>query len=197
MTATSEIIFAPRMDQPADGRCPVSPPGVIGAAIIKAARRSARLTRRRLARAAAVSPATVHKWENGSLPLYRVSYRELRHLAGALGSEGAIVGADIADLMIAAQCDLLITGMLDAFEDYAEVPPIEEPGQPGELARELIRWALAGIVPDRFRGLSAWGSLLAPADAVILASLARDLCAGTGGPELVAFGTVLVALTER
>jgi len=61
----------------------VSPPRVIGAAVIKAARRTAYMTRRRLARAAAVSPATVRMWENGSCPLYCVGYRQLRQLADA------------------------------------------------------------------------------------------------------------------
>jgi len=50
-------------DQPA----PISPPGVIGGAVIAAARRSAALSRRRLARRLAVTPATVRAWETGAL----------------------------------------------------------------------------------------------------------------------------------
>ena len=195
MTATLEVSFAVRVDRAADGIGPVSPPGVIGAAIIKTARRSARLTRRRLARAAAVSPATVREWENGTLPLYSVGYRELRHLAETLASAGASVGANVADLTAAAQCDLLITGMLHGFEDYAEVPPVEEPGHRGDLARELLRWALAGILPDRFGGLANPGPLLAPADTTALTSLARDLRAA--GPELASFGATLLTLAEH
>jgi transcriptional regulator with XRE-family HTH domain len=170
---------------------------VIGAAVIKAARRSARLTRRRLARAAAVSPATVRKWENGTLPLYCVGYRDLRQLAETLASEGAIVGADIAELTAAGQCDLLITGMLHGFEDYAEVPPIEEPGQRGDRAREFVRWALAGIVPDRFLGLADRRPLMAPADVAAIRSVAYNLHAGTAGHELAAFGVTLLTLAER
>jgi transcriptional regulator with XRE-family HTH domain len=170
---------------------------VIGAAVIKAARRSARLTRRRLARAARVSPATVHEWENGTLPLYCVGYRDLRQLAETLASAGAIVGTDIAELTAAGQCDLLLTGMLHGFEDYAEVPPIEEPGPRGDRAREFIRWALTGIVPDRLLALAGQRPLMAPADAAAIRSVAYDLHAGTAGPELAAFGATLLTLGER
>jgi transcriptional regulator with XRE-family HTH domain len=197
MTATAELFLHPAVDGRADGIRPVTPPGVIGAAVIKAARRSARLTRRRLTRAGQVSPATVHQWENGTLPLYCVGYRDLRQLAETLASAGAIVGTDVAELMTAGQCDLLLTGMLHGFEDYAEVPPIEEPDPRGDRAREFIRWALAGIVPDRFLGLAGRRPLLAPADAAAIRSVAYDLHTGTPDPELATFGATLLALAER
>ena len=71
---------------------PVSPPGVIGGAVIKAARRSAGLSRRRLARMLTISPGTVRGWENGTYPLFSVSYDQLRHLASALDEADAKVG---------------------------------------------------------------------------------------------------------
>jgi len=40
----------------------------------------------------------------------------------------------------AADCDLLVTAMLCEFEDYAEVPPIDEDTPDGAAARELLRW---------------------------------------------------------
>jgi transcriptional regulator with XRE-family HTH domain len=197
MTATAELFLPPIANGAADCKRPVTPPGVIGAAVIKAARRSARLTHRRLARAARVTPATVHQWESGTLPLYCVGYRDLRQLAETLASAGAIVGTDVAELMAAGQCDLLLTGMLNGFEDYAEVPPIEEPGPRGDLAREFVRWALTGIVPNRFLGFTARRPLLAPADAAAIRSVAYDLHAGTDGPELATFGATILALAER
>jgi hypothetical protein len=99
--------------------------------------------------------------------------------------------------MAAGQCDLLLTGMLNGFEDYAEVPPIEEPGPRGDRAREFVRWALAGIVPDRFLGLAGRRPLLAPADAAAIRSVAHDLHAGTAEPELAAFGATLLTLAGR
>src|ERR1022692_848652 len=64
--------------------CPqASAPGVIGGAIIKAARRSARLSRRRLAGLLTISPATIRLWENGSCPLFTVTYGQLCQLASA------------------------------------------------------------------------------------------------------------------
>lgn len=197
MTAAMEVLHPQCRSRAAAGPRPAFLPGAIGAVVIRAARRGARLTRRRLARAAAVSPATVRDLEDGTLPLYSVGYRHLRLLADALASGHTPAGAGIADLTVAAQCDLLITGMLHGCEDYAEVPPIEEPGPRGDRAREFLRWALAGTVPDRFRGLPGRGPLLAPADAAALTSLARDLRAGTAGPELASFGATLLTLAEH
>jgi len=197
MTAALKLIGRPPAARAVPDVLPAPRPGVIGAAVIKAARRSAPMTRRRLARAAGVSPATVRAWENGTCPLYCVVYQQLRQLADALAAGGAYTGADIVELALASQCDLLIAGMLGGFEDYAEVPPIEEPGQHGDLARELLRWALTGIVPDRFRSFLDRGPLLAPADAAAIIGLARHLSAGMAGPELAVFGAALLALAER
>ncbi len=99
--------------------------------------------------------------------------------------------------MAAGQCDLLLTGMLHGFEDYAEVPPIEETGPRGDRAREFIRWALTGIVPDRFLSPTGRRPLLGPTDAAAIRNVAHDLHAGTAGPELAAFGAALLALAER
>jgi transcriptional regulator with XRE-family HTH domain len=175
MTAAMELIRPPLGAGTVPDTPPALRPGVIGAAVIRAARRSAPMSRRRLAQAAAVSPATVRGWENGTCPLYCVGYQQLRQLAGALGDEGARTEANIAELALASQCDLLIAGMLSGFEDYSEVPPIEEPGRRGDLARDFLRWALAGTIPDRFPSVADRGPLLAPADAAAITFLARDL----------------------
>ena len=197
MTAALDLIRSPLAAGAVPDVLPVSRPGLIGATFLKAARRSARMTRRRLARAAGVSLATVRAWENGTCPLYCVGYQQLRQLADAFAAGGAHTAADIVDLALVSQCDLLIAGMLGGFEDYAEVPPIEEPGQHGDLAREFLRWALTGIVPDRFPSLADRGPLLAPAEVTAIIGLARHLSAGTAGPELAVFGAALLALAER
>jgi transcriptional regulator with XRE-family HTH domain len=197
MTAALELIHPPRAVGAVPRVLPLPQPGVIGAAALKAARRSARMTRRRLARVAGVSLATVRAWENGTCPLYCVDYQQLRQLADVFAARGTCVGVDVAELALVSQCDLLIAGMLDGFEDYAEVPPIEEPGQRGDLAREFVRWALGGIIPDRLLGVADRGPLLTPADAAAITSLARDLQAGVAGPELATFGAALLTLGER
>src|SRR5579871_1789718 len=79
---------------------PVSPPGVIGAAVVRAARRSARLSRISLARRLNVSTATVRGWESGILPLFSVPYGQLQQLAQALQRAGAQVGAELGDLLL-------------------------------------------------------------------------------------------------
>jgi transcriptional regulator with XRE-family HTH domain len=197
MTAALELIHPPPAVGAVPRVLPLLRPGVIGAAALKAARRSARMTRRRLARVAGVSRATVRAWENGTCPLYCVDYQQLRQLADVLAVRGTCVGVDVAELVLVSQCDLLIAGMLEGFEDYAEVPPIEEPGQRGDLACGFVRWALAGIIPDRLRGVADRGPLLAPADAAAITFAARDLQAGVAGPELAAFGAALLTLGER
>ena len=101
----------------------LSPPGVIGGAVIRAARRSARISRRRLARMLAVSHRTIRRWENGTCPLFSVRYHDLCRVAAAFDQAGAKTRCDTAELVLASLCDLLLTGMLQGFEDYAEVPP--------------------------------------------------------------------------
>jgi transcriptional regulator with XRE-family HTH domain len=174
---------------------PVSPPGLIGGAVTKAARRSAGLTRRRLARMLTASLSSVRDWENGACPLFCVSYDRLCHLAATLDEAGATVGREAGELVLVSQCDLLVTGMLRGFEDYAEVPPVDEDGAEGDAARDLLRWALTGVPPERYRPWVPAGPLLARQDLIAFAALARDLNAGSHGDRLADYGAALTALT--
>ena len=176
---------------------PASPPGVIGAAIVQAARRSAHLTRLRLARQLNVSVATVRYWESGTIPLFTLPYGQLQQLAQALDRAGAQVGMKLSDLLLASRCDLLLTGMLHGFEDYAEVPPIEENSAEAAGARSLLRWALAGQVPDRYRQHASSRRLLDKKHIDLIAAIARDLQAESHGADLADFGGALVALASH
>jgi DNA-binding XRE family transcriptional regulator len=169
-----------------------SRPGVIGSAVITAARRSAGISRRQLARNMAVSQATARAWESGTLPLYCVSYHQLRELARQLAAAPA--GPPLRDLLAAAQCDLLITGMLRGSEDYAEVPPIDDPAA-GEPARGLLRWALTGDAPEPYRWHVRPRRLLSGRAAGQLTAVARDLRAGQHD-GLASFGAALLALAD-
>jgi transcriptional regulator with XRE-family HTH domain len=171
-----------------------SPAGVIGGAVIAAARRSAGLSRRALARRLAVTPATVRAWETGALPLYCVSYDQLRELAYQLSESGALASPALDDLLLASQCDLLVAGMLNGFEDYGEVPPVDDESA-GEPARGLLRWALTGDVPEQYRRHAQAGRLLARADIDRFRALARDLATGTQGPELSEYGVALESVS--
>jgi len=173
-----------------------SPPGAIGGAVIRAARRSARMTSCQLACTVAVSPGTVHAWEAGSIALFCVSYRHLSQLASAFDRAGARIGRDVGDLVLASQCDLLLTGMLQGFEDYAEVPPIEDETE-GVACRSLLRWALTGIVPEPYRPYSEPGRLLASHDLEAIKAVACGLQAGNHDNELASYGTALLALTDQ
>jgi len=170
-----------------------SAPGVIGGAVIKAARRSAGLSRRNLASAMAVDLATVRDWESGVRPLFCVSYHELCQLAQVLERAGARVGHKVDELVLASQCDLLITGMLRGFEDYAEVPNVNE-DVAGDAARSLLRWALIGQVPERYRPYAQMGRLVTERDASLFDNVARDLQEGSHGDDIARYGTALIAL---
>jgi transcriptional regulator with XRE-family HTH domain len=173
---------------------PASPPGAIGGALIKAKRRSAGLSRHQLAREMTVSPATVRSWENGTFPLFCMSYDQLRRLAAALDRGHAPASSDLDELLLASHCDLLVTGMIRGFEDYAEVPPIDEPTPEGEHTRDLLRWALTGIVPDEYRAHTAASPLLARQDVIALAAIARDLKSGSHGSQLNSYGAAFGSL---
>jgi len=174
---------------------PASRPGAIGGAVVQAARRSTGLTRRALARLLAVSPATVRGWENGITPLFTVSYARLRELAEALTQAGAQAGRVLGDLVLASQCDLLVSGMLHSFEDYAEVPPVEEDTAEGEAVRGLLRWALIGMVPERYRAHARPGPLLDEPSVIQFTGVARTLQAGSQADHLASYGAALLALT--
>ena len=176
---------------------PVSAPGVIGGAVIKAARRSADLSRRDLARMLAVSPLTIRTWEDGTRPLFGVRYDQLCQIAAALQKAGARVGQEIGELVLASQCDLLIAGILHGFEDYAEVPPVDEQGTEGEAARGLLRWALTGLVPDPYRAYATMGPLLTRPDVTLFAVAAQNLQASSRGGALTTYGATLLALAAR
>jgi hypothetical protein len=135
--------------------------------------------------------------ENGTIPLFSVPYGQIQRLATALNHAGAQVGHEPGELLLASQCDLLITGILHGFEDYAEVPPIEERGAEAERARELIRWALAGPALARYHRYASPRPLLDKGDVDLFVAAARDLRAGSRGPDLVGYGGALVALAEH
>jgi transcriptional regulator with XRE-family HTH domain len=173
---------------------PVSAPGVIGGAIIQAARKSAGMSRRRLAKMLTVNPDTLRSWEDGTCALFCVPYADLRRLAATLDQAGAKVRCDVAELVLASQCDLLVTGILQGSEDYAEVPPIDEDSTEGEAARDLLRWALVGVVPERFRRFAPARPLLASEDLIAFTVLAQRLSASPHGDQLARYGRALAAL---
>jgi hypothetical protein len=123
--------IAARTDGGASRRT-LPPPGVIGGAVICCARRSVRIARHQFARAIGMDHATIRDVELGEIPLFCVPYDLLRQIAGALGMPGSALSGGVGELVTAAD-----------FEDYAEVPPIDQGTPDGAVARELLGWALA------------------------------------------------------
>ncbi len=193
MAALTRLPYRARV-QPGKDFLPASPPGVIGGAVVQAARKSARISRRKLARMLAVSPDAVRGWEDGTCPLFCVPYDGLFRLAAALDQAGAKTRCDVAELALASQCDLLVTGMMHGTEDYAEVPPVDDDSAEGEAARNLLRWALAGVLPGGYRPFATARPLLAAEDLAAFTAVARTLSAGSHGDQLASYGRVLAAL---
>ena len=121
-------------------------------------------------------------------------YNQIHQLSEALNRSGARAGHELGELLLASRCDLLLTGMLHGFEDYAEVPPIDEDSTDAEAARDLLRWALAGPVPNRYHQYAPSGPLLNKADVGLFIAAAGDLQTGSHGHDLVRYGSALVAL---
>jgi transcriptional regulator with XRE-family HTH domain len=168
-------------------------PGVIGSAVVAAARCSAGLTRSGLARSLGFRPATVRGWENGEVPLYGVPYTELRRLAQALGRTDAPPGAVLNYLLKAAQWDLLVSEMLAGLADYAELPPIGSDTAQGVVTRDLLAWGFHGIVPDCYREFARPGFLYGACDRLRIAGMLDELRLSTNS-ELAEYSTVLLAL---
>jgi len=173
----------------------VSQSGAIGGAVLHAARRSTRLSRSELARTLGVGLTTIYAWEAGSMPLYSVPYGVLLDLSQALTSARA-QGTGLAELLLASQCDLLIAATLDGTEDYAEVAPLDSDTD-GQSARDLLRWALTGTVPEPYCPYAPPHPLLTRRDAARFLTVAEGLARGEQGKALVAFGAALLALADR
>lgn len=171
-----------------------TPPGTIGGALVRAARCRIRLSQRGLAQRVAVTKVTVAHWEAGSTPLYCTNFGQLRQLAAALNPAGGDERQLLHELLLASQCDLLLTGMLHGFEDYAEVPPIDEDTADGESVRGLLRWALTGAVPPQYEKHAPAGRLLTQCDVTRIRALAVQ--AGAQCPDLKVFGCTLARLTK-
>jgi transcriptional regulator with XRE-family HTH domain len=171
---------------------PVSPPGVIAGAILRAARLSANLARGRLARKLRVRRTTVRGWECGTIPLFGAPYGQLHQLAEILNGFGATVGNDLNELLLACQCDMLVIGMLSGEETYAEVPPIGERTPEGAAADALLRWAAQGAVPTEYAKLAPATPLIAGPDMTRLADAARELTTAIFGHDLAAYGSALL-----
>lgn len=86
--------------------------------------------------------------------------------------------------------------MLRGFEDHAEVPPVEGDSVEAWAARGLLRWALTGAVPMRYRPYASSNPLLAESVAKLFMAVVRDLRAGSHGLDLVGYGTALIALAR-
>ncbi len=120
--------------------------------------------------------------------------RHQRPWSVQLTQAGAKTRCDVAELALASQCDLLVTGMMHGTEDYAEVPPVDVDSAEGEAARNLLRWALAGVLPERYRSFATARPLLAAKDLAAFTGVTRQLNAGSHAGQLPSYGHALAVI---
>lgn len=171
-----------------------SAPGVIGGVIVRASRRSAGLTRRRLAGSLNIDVRALLRLERGIVPLFCLPYDQLRDLAECLSARKPATELLFAELLRAGQCDLLIAGLLLGIEDFAEVPPADEDNQEGQLVRDLLIWAFRGVVPMRYREVVEPGCLIATTDRRQIAAILHHIRAGERDTDRSRYVEALSAL---
>ena len=128
----------------------------VAGAVLRSARRSARVSQARLATACGVAKNTIRAWENGSSPLASTPMPQVEALTAALHQAGAC-RLLTADLVVAAWGDLVIAAVA-AREDPTCLlaDPIAADGAFGEL----MAWCLEGRVPQRYLLYVATGPLV-------------------------------------
>ncbi len=134
-----------------------SRPGIVAAAVLRAACLSARMSEAFIARASGVSADTIRSWADGSCALASVPVPQLERLEGALLTAGAEPSL-VADLSAAAWCDLVLAA-ITAGEDITVL--LADPAASSDTFTELLGWAVADRVPARYRRYSPAGRLLA------------------------------------
>ena len=119
---------------------------VVAAAVLRAARTSARLTETGLAIACEADEATIRAWEDGTQPLTTVPVPQLELVKRSLTNAGASTRI-VADLDAGAWCDLVmlaVAGSGDCTGLLADPISVEA------TFRELLGWALHGHIPPRY-----------------------------------------------
>ena len=149
---------------------------VVAAAVLRAARTSARLTETGLAIACEADEATIRAWEDGSQPLTTVPAPQLERLKHALANAGAS-SRIIADLDAGAWCDLVMLATAGS-EDCTGL--LADPISVEATFRDLLAWALYGRIPARYARYVLPGALitdqsLAERAVTVLTSIRPDL----------------------
>ena len=122
-------------------------PGVVAAAVLRAARLSAGMTEARLAIAADLPLKAIREWEEGSSLLAAVPLPEVERLQAALRKAGADPRL-VADFAAAAWCDLVVVAMIN---DEDTTCLMADPLSRDVAFGELLLWSLAGHIPPRYQ----------------------------------------------
>ena len=152
MTSTT----CPLARNPAPTRITTAGYESVAGAVLRSARRSARVSQARLAAACGVTENTIRAWENGSSPLASTPMPQVEAVIAALHDAGAC-RLLTADLIVAAWCDLVIAAVA-ASKDVTCL--LADPIAAEDAFGELMAWCLEGRVPQRYRPYAATGPLI-------------------------------------
>jgi hypothetical protein len=152
---------APPVDQPAEpppgnAHRAQDRPGSVGAAVLSAARLSAKADCVTVASAMGVTEDSLRECERGVKSLALVPFPLIEKLQMALHDLGAEPSL-VADIEAAIWCDLVI----DAIAGGEDTSCLMADPLAGQAAfSELLAWSLAGITPARYRPYTQPGSLI-------------------------------------
>jgi DNA-binding transcriptional regulator YiaG len=143
--------------------------GRVAGAVLRSARRSARVSQARLAAVCGVTGNTIRAWESGSSPLASARMSQIEAVITNLHDAGAC-RLLTADLITASWCDLIISTVA-ATDDATSL--LADPIVTEDAFGELMAWCLKGRVPERHRPYSPTGRLIS--DKTVIEKLRRIL----------------------
>lgn len=149
--AERAVVPPPGGEESAEGR-----PGPVSAAVVRAARLSARADHAAIASKLGITEGSLQDWEQGAKPLSSVPFPLIQKLQAALTHLGA-QPLLVADIEVAIWCDLVITAITTG-EDTSCL--MADPLANQAAFSELLAWSLAGIIPVRYRPYTQPGNLI-------------------------------------
>lgn len=125
--------------------------GLVAAAVLWSARRSAGLTSEQLAETAGVDKTDILSWERGTEPLASMPVTHLDRLKEALRTAGARPEL-VADLDAACWCDLVVEAIV-RHEDISCL--LADPLARDAAFKDLLAWVVADAMPARYTGVAS------------------------------------------
>jgi transcriptional regulator with XRE-family HTH domain len=158
-------------------------PGAIAGAVLRSARLSAGASEAQLAASIGVSENTLSSWEAGTQPLASAPAPVIARVEAALTADGA-EPALVADLTVAAWCDLVILAIGDAQDLNCLL--VDSLATRASF-RELLAWSVADEPPARYRPYVSQRRLIPVAGLKLVTEVVRTIDLLQRGAETLAY----------